>query len=127
MTEREQQGTDDGRLTRRRFVVAASGAVAAAGLHGVPALARPGSRGGPEPFAVVADSHLDPFSPDHSENMRAIFDHILARAEDPAFVAHVGDVVEAGFPAEYEEWRAVRPDALADVIRAVPGNHRAPR
>lgn len=123
MTDREQQGTDDGRLTRRRFVVAASGAVAAAGLHGVPALAKPASRGEREPFAVVADSHLDPFSPDHSDNMRAVFDHILARSERPAFVEHVGDVVEIGFPEEYAEWRRVRPDALVDLIRAVPGNH----
>lgn len=123
MADREQNAAKDGRLTRRRFVVAGAGAAAAAGLHGVPAFARSKGPGRPVPFAVVADSHLDPHVPKYSENMRAVFEHIRSRTEAPAFVQHVGDVVEVGFPAAYEEWRKVRPAELAPLIHAVPGNH----
>jgi outer membrane protein assembly factor BamB/predicted phosphodiesterase len=112
----EREITERG-LSRRGFL-AASGMVVLAGARGAP---RPEHRRAP--FAVVADSHLDPHSPGHTANMQAVFDHMLARPERPAFVLHVGDVVEAGLPGEYEEWDAIRPAALDGDIHAVPGNH----
>ena len=106
----------EGRLSRRRFL-AVSGAAMAAGMTGAPAAARPGG----DAFAVIADSHLDPYSPSHSANLEAVLAHVAPRA--PEFVLHVGDVVEAGFPAEYAEWDRIVPAALARRVRAVPGNH----
>src|SRR6202008_4859149 len=103
-------------LSRKDFL-AASGMVVLAAKGGW----RPPARRAP--FAVVADSHLDPHNPSHSTNMQAVFDHILARPERPGFVLHVGDVVEAGLPGEYEEWDRLRPAALERDIHAVPGNH----
>jgi len=74
-------------------------------------------------FAVIADTHMDPYNPRRTEDMRAVFEHILGREGDPAFVFHVGDVVEAGFPEEYEEFEGAVPEELEGQILAVPGNH----
>ena len=54
MPDHSRQGGD---LTRPGFVVAGAGALAAAGLGGVPVVAC----GRSASFAVVADSHLDPY------------------------------------------------------------------
>ncbi|UVI27745.1 outer membrane protein assembly factor BamB family protein [Paenibacillus spongiae] len=75
-------------------------------------------------FAVLADTHIDPNSPKHSGNLSRIFTD-LTDGQKPAFILHVGDVVESGFQEEYQEYARLVPSTLKDLIHAVPGNHEA--
>jgi outer membrane protein assembly factor BamB/predicted phosphodiesterase len=113
-----------GGLTRRRLL-AGAGAAAVSGVLAGPGIARAGHRSGGlrAPFAVLADSHVDPASPTHGANLRAVFDHIGAQLRGPEFLLHVGDVVESGLPPEYAEWDALAPDGMRERLHAVPGNH----
>lgn len=119
MTTRASRG-----LTRRRFLVASGGLAAAAVVPGaVTQSASAAARAETGVFAVVADSHVDPTNAGNGDDLLRVLEHVAARPEPPAFVFHVGDVVEAGFPEEYEEADRAIPDAIDGLLRAVPGNH----
>lgn len=109
------------RMTNRRDFLGTS-----AGLMGVGVLSQSSeavSGGDALSFAVVADSHIDPHVPEHSDNLASVFASITDRPEIPHSVLHVGDIVESGSPAQYEEYDRLEPAILSDRISAVPGNH----
>ncbi|MBV7504395.1 PQQ-binding-like beta-propeller repeat protein [Bacillus sp. sid0103] len=75
-------------------------------------------------FAIIADTHIDPYIPVRSERLRTIFNEISISSSPKAeFILHVGDVVEAGLAEEYQEYNKIVPAALNNRIFAVPGNH----
>ena len=115
-----------GEVTRRRFL-AGAGAVAASGLMAASprAWALGGADGSGEPleFAVLADTHINPEEPAHSAQLADVYAHLGARPAPPAFTLHVGDVVEAGQPGEYEEWDRLQQQAPPGPMHVVRGNH----
>ena len=67
-------------------------------------------------FAIMADSHTAPYSPQRSEWLKSIFQTLLSEKQPPEVILHVGDVVEAGLPDEYKEFARLVP-------YATQGNH----
>lgn len=72
-------------------------------------------------FALVSDTHLNPAAPERTTWMRDVFAAIVDR--DPAFVLHCGDLTDYGSPEQLELYASTIPDALADKIVHIPGNH----
>lgn len=121
-------------MSRRVFVgttsvAGASLAVAASSNAQTPSpVASPGASpvaagDGPLRYAVIGDSHVIPSDPEHAEYTGRIFAYLESLDPVPAFVIHVGDLVECGFEEEYEQYDSLIPDAFRDRIHHVPGNH----
>ncbi|KON86577.1 hypothetical protein AF332_06915 [Sporosarcina globispora] len=73
-------------------------------------------------FAVIADTHIDPYSPHRSEYIKKIFSSFQSK-DNPSFVLHLGDLVEAGLPEEYQEFHRIIPENYRNRLYAVKGNH----
>jgi outer membrane protein assembly factor BamB/predicted phosphodiesterase len=78
-------------------------------------------------FAVIADSHTDPTVPKRSNYLKAIYSSMSSSMNsterEPAFIMHVGDLVEAGLAEEYQEFVRLLPSRYKENFHAVPGNH----
>ncbi len=72
-------------------------------------------------FTIIADTHIDPYNPARSERLRTIFNEISTTKAN--FILHVGDMVEAGFAEEYQEFDKILPAELKNRVYGVPGNH----
>lgn len=75
-------------------------------------------------FAVIADTHIDPYSPNRSNYMTKIFSSFQPDTTNaPSFILHLGDLVEAGLPEEYQEFHKLIPENYKNRFYAVKGNH----
>lgn len=74
-------------------------------------------------FAILADTHTAPYEPKRSQWLKDIFNTMLAEETPPEFVLHVGDLVEAGLPAEYAEFASIVPPYYQEKLFGTKGNH----
>ncbi|CAG9615077.1 Outer membrane protein assembly factor BamB [Bacillus rhizoplanae] len=73
-------------------------------------------------FAVIADTHIEPYSPHRSEYIKKIFSSFQSK-DIPSFVLHLGDLIEAGLPEEYQEFHRLIPENYRNRLYAIRGNH----
>lgn len=110
-------------ISRRGFLKGSGSLLGLAMLNSFAFAEQAAASEGDFAFAIVADSHIDPYVPKYSDNLGKIFTELASEASRPSFVLHLGDVVECGFPEEYQEYRRLVPAALQGKVHAVPGNH----
>jgi len=72
-------------------------------------------------FAMITDPHTNVDEPERTDHLERVLAHIADR--DPAFVLNCGDITDLGNPEEYELYTSCIPDALAESIYHVAGNH----
>ncbi len=74
-------------------------------------------------YAVIGDSHIDPFSPEHSQFARDVFAWLEEIEPQLAFILHVGDITQCGWSEQFNAYDAAVPERLRGRILHVPGNH----
>jgi len=122
--EQEQKEGKVNSMNRRDFLKKSGGIVGLAVLSQLPFGSMAFADDQDFSFAIIADTHIDPYIPVRSDRLRTIFNEILDSSKSKTdFIIHVGDVVEAGLPEEYQEYNKIVPAALKDRVFAVPGNH----
>jgi outer membrane protein assembly factor BamB len=107
-------------FSRRGFLAATGAGVAAMLLVDPRAIARADATGRLR-FAMIADTQLQVENPARTEWTARVYAAIAARR--PAFVGHVGDLVQHGSDEEYEAYLGTIPHGLRPLLRHVPGNH----
>lgn len=111
-------------LSRRAFLGATSAAsivVASGAAHSAQAGQVPDSDA-PLRYAVIGDSHIMPTDESRAFYTSRLFAWLESVVPEPAFVIHIGDLTEAGFQVEYEQYAALIPEKFRDRIFHVPGN-----